>query len=67
MRGVVSAEVGNDFRNLTLKLDVERLDNIEPPPIRLPGDNPIYVVQSPRANAILAKIFEKLNIRRRKI
>ena len=67
MRSVVSAEVGNNFGNLTLKLDVERLDNIEPPPIRLPGDNPIYVVQSPRANAILAKIFEKLNIRRRKI
>ena len=67
MRSVVSAEVGNDFRNLTLKLDVERLDNIEPPPIRLPGDNPIYVVQSPRANAILAKMFEKFGRRSGKI
>lgn len=43
MRSVVSAEVGNDFGNLTLKLDVERLNDIEPPPIGLPGDNPIYV------------------------
>ena len=43
MRGVVSAEVVNDFRNLTLKLDVERLDDIEPPPIRLPGNNPVDI------------------------
>ena len=43
MRGVVSAEVGNDFGNLTLKLDVERLNDIEPPPIRLPGYNPVDV------------------------
>ena len=43
MRSVVSAEVGNDFRNLTLKLDVERLDDIEPAPIGLPGDNPVYI------------------------
>ena len=43
MRGVVSAEVVNDFRNLTLKLDVERLNDIEPPPIRLPGYNPVDI------------------------
>ena len=43
MRGIVSAEVGNDFRNLTLKLDVERLNDIEPPPIGLPGYNPVDV------------------------
>ena len=43
MRSVVSAEVGNDFRNLTLKLDVERLNDIEPPPIGLPGDNPVDI------------------------
>ena len=43
MRSVVSAEVGNDFGNLTLKLDVERLDDIEPPPIGLPGDNPVDI------------------------
>ena len=43
MRSVVSAEVGNDFGNLTLKLDVERLNDIEPPPIGLPGDNPVDI------------------------
>ena len=43
MRGVVSAEVGNDFRNLTLKLDVERLNDIEPPSIGLPGYNPVDI------------------------
>ena len=43
MRSVVSAEVGNDFRNLTFKLDVERLNDIEPPSIGLPGDNPVNV------------------------
>ena len=43
MRSVVSAEVGYDFRNLTLKLDVERLDNIEPPSIGLPGYNPVDI------------------------
>ena len=43
MRSVVSAEVGNDFGNLTLKLDVERLNDIEPPPIGLPGDNPVAI------------------------
>ena len=43
MRSVVSAEVGNDFRNLTFKLDVERLNDIEPPPIGLPGYNPVDI------------------------
>ena len=43
MRSVVSAEVGYDFGNLTLKLDVERLNDIEPPPIGLPGYNPVDV------------------------
>lgn len=43
MRSVVSAEVGNDFWNLTLKLDVERLNDIEPPPIGLPGDNSVDI------------------------
>ena len=43
MRGVVRAEVGNDFGNLTLKLDVERLNDIEPPPIGLPGYNPVDI------------------------
>ena len=43
MRSVVSAEVGNDFGNLTLKLDVERLNDIEPPPIGLSGYNPVYI------------------------
>ena len=43
MRRVVSTKVGNDFGNLTLKLDVERLDDIEPPPIGLPGDNPVDI------------------------
>ena len=43
MRSVIRAEVGNDFGNLTLKLDVERLNDIEPPPIGLPGDNPVDI------------------------
>ena len=43
MRRVVSTKVGNDFGNLTLKLDVARLDDIEPPPIGLPGDNPVDI------------------------
>ena len=43
MRSVVTAEVIDECRNLTLKLDVERLDNIEPPPIGLPGDNPVDI------------------------
>ena len=43
MRSVVSAEVGYDFGYLTLKLDVERLNDIEPPPGGLPGYNPVYI------------------------
>ena len=43
MRCVVSTEVGYDFGNLTLKLDVERLNNIEPPSIGLPGYNPVVI------------------------
>ena len=43
MRSVVSAEVGYDFGNLALKLDVERLNDIEPPPIWLPGYNPVNI------------------------
>ena len=43
MRSVVSAEVCNDFGNLTLKLDVERLNDIEPPPIWLACDNPVDI------------------------
>ena len=54
MRGVVSAEVVNDFGNLTLKFDVERLNNIEPPPIGLPGDNPKYV-----RNLSIVNVFKR--------
>lgn len=43
MRSVVSAEVGNDFGNLTLKLDVEGLDNIQSAVARLTGDNPVVI------------------------
>lgn len=43
MRSVIRAEVGNDFGNLTLKLDVERLNDIEPPAIGLPGYNPVVI------------------------
>ena len=42
MRGIVAAEVLDECRNLTLKLDVERFNHIEPTVARLSGDNPIY-------------------------
>ena len=43
MRGVVAAEVLDECRYLTLELDVERFDYVEPSAPGLTGDNPVYV------------------------
>ena len=40
---VVGVEVVDKRRCLTLKLDVERLDDVQASPSRLPTDHPIYV------------------------
>ena len=43
MLSIVAAEVIDERRYLSLKLDVERLNDIEPPPIGLPGYNPVDI------------------------
>ena len=43
MRGVVAAEVLDECRYLTLELDVERFDDIEPSATGLTGHNPVII------------------------
>lgn len=43
MGGVIAAEVVDECRNLTLKLNVERFNHIEPTVARLSGDNPVVI------------------------
>lgn len=43
VRGVISAEVLDECRYLTVELDVEALDDIEATVARLPSDNPVDV------------------------
>lgn len=52
VRDIIAAEVLDERRYLTLKLDIERLNHIEPTVARLSGDNPVVIGD----NIILAYI-----------
>ena len=52
MLRIVSAEVLDECRNLTLELDIERFDDIEPSAPGLPGNNPVAIGYNILANYI---------------
>ena len=52
MLRVITAEVLDECRYLTLELDVEGLDNIQSAGARLTGDNPVAIGYNILANYI---------------